>query len=406
MKINPGKTIDELIVAISFVTDLEGDKKIYHAWRVAIIATKLAGLKVKSHKRKDIFYACLLHDIGGVGLPHHIIHYLQRRDKTSHSILLSHPIIGAQLIWSIPNMDSPSKFILDHHEWFNGEGYPRGKMTREIPLGAQIIRVADFIDINFQQSHRQKLNKISQCIDQASGKEFSRELAKSANNILKRKKFFNQITKRKNIPRLFSKTKGTLPGLDIKKGVDAVGMALETFAQVIDMKHPFTAGHSLRVSRFAMAIGLAMNLAHDEITKLKWAGLIHDIGKLTVSRKILDKPTKLTKKEFKEVMKHAEMTRKIMQMISTFKNITPAASSHHEYFNGSGYPKGLKEYRIPLGSRILCVCDAFDAMTSNRPYRAPLNPQAACREIQRFSGTQFDPQIVKEAIPILKSLSV
>lgn len=406
MKVNPSKTIDELITAITFVTDVEGRKKIYHAWRVAIIAANLAKPQVKSRKIKDIFYAALLHDIGAVGLPHHIIHYLERPSKISRNILLSHPIIGSQLIWSIPDMGAASKFILDHHEWFNGSGYPRGKMTREIPLGSQIIRVADFIDIKLQRSRNQSYAVISKKIYEASGKEFSQELAKGAVDTLKRKKFLYQIIKRRNIPKIFYETKDIIDGLNIKKGIDAIGMTLEVFAQIIDMKHPYTAGHSLRVSRYAMAIALAMNLGHNEITKIKWAGLIHDIGKLTVSRKILDKPTTLTRKEFKEVAKHAIMTKKIMMMISTLEDITPVAVSHHEYFNGSGYPKGLKEYNIPLGARILCICDAFDAMTSNRPYRSPFTHITACREIQRLSGVQFDPQIVKEAIPILKSLSV
>jgi HD-GYP domain-containing protein (c-di-GMP phosphodiesterase class II) len=407
MKIKPGRIIEELITAITFVTDVEGDKRFYHAWRVATIATRLAEVKAfKINKIKNIFYAALLHDIGAVGLPHHILYYLERPDRANYNTILSHPIIGSQLTWLIPTMDEPAKLILDHHEWFSGEGYPRGKITTEIPLGSQIIRIADFIDIKLQNRRYQNLKILTNKINEAAGKEFSRELAKVTMNTLKKKRFFHHIAKKKNIPKLFYETKSNINGINIKKGVDAIGLTLEVIAQIIDMKHPYSAGHSLRVSRYAMAIALAMNLSHDEITMIKWAGLLHDIGKVTVSRKILDKSTSLTKGEFKEVSKHPKITEDIMGLIPSLKEITPIAANHHEYFNGSGYPNGLKENEIPFEARILCICDCFDAMTSNRPYRHPLTPQMACREIQKLSGIQFDPKIVKEAIPILRNLSV
>jgi HD-GYP domain-containing protein (c-di-GMP phosphodiesterase class II) len=172
------------------------------------------------------------------------------------------------------------------------------------------------------------------------------------------------------------------------------------------MKHPYTSGHSQRVSRYAMAIALAMNMEHDQITKIKWAGLIHDIGKLRIPRKILDKTDKLSQKEFHRVKKHAMLTDKILNMISTLKSISLIASSHHERFDGTGYPRGLKNNQIPIEARILAVCDAFDAMTSNRPYRMTLNQADACKELEKGAGTQFDPQIVKQSIPLFKNLGL
>ncbi|MCM8757559.1 MAG: HD domain-containing protein, partial [Candidatus Omnitrophica bacterium] len=94
------------------------------------------------------------------------------------------------------------------------------------------------------------------------------------------------------------------------------------------------------------------------------------------------------------------------RMVPSLEELIPIAFYHHEHFNGKGYPYGLKKENIPLGARILCICDAFDAMTSNRPYRPPLSPWIACKKIKALSGKQFDPEIVKYAIPILKSLGV
>jgi len=406
MKTNPTKTVNELITIISYVTDIEGRKNIFHAWRVAIISAQSAQNKVSPQMLKYIFYASLLHDIGGVGFPFHIIHYLANNDKMSRNILLSHPIVGAQLVSNIQEMTEVAELILDHHEWLNGRGYPRAKTKNKILFGSQVIRMADSIDIALQTGRYRNLKKIKERLSLNINKEYSKNLFDAAFDILKQGGLFNRIIQHRNIPLIFRKTKDNVGSIRIPLRIDAIGKTLEFVAQVIDMRHPYSAGHSLRVSRYALAIALAMKLEHDEVTQIKWAGLIHDIGKINISRYIMNKPTRLTKKEFQEVKKHASLTRKIMEMLPSLKDIVNTASSHHEYFDGSGYPKGLKGNRVPFGARILVVCDAFDAMTSNRPYRTSLTPAEACEELSKLSGKQFDPEIVKVAIPLLRNLGL
>jgi len=160
MKINPSKTVNELVSALSYVADIERGKNIYHAWRVAILSTRFAKNRVGSQALKYIFYASLLHDIGGIGFPYHIIHYLKRNDKMSRHVLLSHPIIGAQLVSNIPEMSEVAKLILDHHEWVNGRGYPRQKTKNNIPFGSQVIRLADSLDIALQTGRYHNLKKL------------------------------------------------------------------------------------------------------------------------------------------------------------------------------------------------------------------------------------------------------
>lgn len=406
MQINPTKTVNELISVLAFIADIAENKKTYHAWRVAILSSQLAKNKVSPQDLKNIFYASILHDIGAVGLPNHIIHYLQRNDKITHNILLSHPIIGAQLVSNIPQMTPAAKLIIDHHEWINGKGYPRGKKEKSIPWGSQVIRLADSIDIALQTNRFKRLIELKDKMLFNVSCEYSKKLFGRALNILKKDRFFYKILKRSKIPSIFREIKDYVGPIHIPPKIDAIGTTLEVLAQIIDMKHPYASGHSLRVSRYAMAIALAMNLDHDEITRIKWAGLIHDVGKFSIPRNIMDKPTKLTKKEFQEVKKHAQITQDIINLIPTLKELIPIAAAHHEYFDGSGYLKGLKQYEIPLGARILVVCDAFDAMISNRPYRKPLTPQGACREIRKFSGKQFDPGIVKQALPLFMHLGL
>jgi len=404
VKTNPTQTIDELITALSFIIDVEGKEEFYHAWRVAILAAKFSS-KVGPKKRKEIFYAALLHDVGGIGLVRHIIHFLKQENKNNRNALLSHPIIGGQLVSIIPRMNPSAKLILDHHEWFNGLGYPRGKINKYIPLGSQLIRAADSIDIAMRYKRYKKLKAIRIRIMESANKEISKNISTLAINTLKKQRFFYTILNEGNIPKVFYEIKEDVGQIHMAKGIDTIGRTLEVIAQIIDMKHPFTAGHSTRVARYAMAIALAMKLEHDEVTRIRWAGLIHDIGKLTVSRKILDKPTKLTKDEFMRIKQHPGVTHKMLDMIPTLREIAPIAAGHHEYFNGSGYPLGLKAKEAIIGARILTVCDAFDAMTSNRPYRKPYTPQQACQQIRKLSGIQFDPEIVKVAIGIFKNLS-
>ena len=133
MKIDTSRTINELLVALSYVIDSEQNKNLLHSWRVSVMSALFAKRNVSAKKRRSIFYASLLHDIGGMGLPFHIIHYLKNNDRNAQTVLLSHPIIGAQFVSGIPQMSEAAKFILDHHEWIDGKGYPGAKTKKEIP---------------------------------------------------------------------------------------------------------------------------------------------------------------------------------------------------------------------------------------------------------------------------------
>jgi putative nucleotidyltransferase with HDIG domain len=404
MRINPTKCVAEIISVLSYISDVEGTRKLYHSWKVAILAKNISERQINDEKRRDLFYAALLHDIGGISLPFHIIHYLLRQEKVYRNIVISHPIVGAGLTAQIPQMNAASKYILDHHEWIDGTGYPRAKTKEFIPLEAQILRIADAIDILLQSKKYSKLALLIKRLKKNAGREFDVKLLDKAIAVLKQNRLFDRITDEKNIVGLFKHAFAETGFIHIPRRSDAIGKTLETAAEVIDMKHPYTAGHSLRVGHYSMQVAKAMKLSHDDITKIKWAGLLHDIGKVNLERKILDKPDSLSKAEYHRVQEHANLTNEIMNLITELKFLAPIASSHHEYFDGSGYPYGLKGEFIPLGSRVISICDAFDAMISNRPYRKNLSPKTACSQIKKRSGRQFDPAIVKIAIPILKNL--
>ena len=152
--------------------------------------------------------------------------------------------------------------------------------------------------------------------------------------------------------------------------------------------------HSNRVSSICMAIASNMNFDNDDVNKIRIAGLVHDIGKIGIDEKILNKPGKLTDDERDQVNKHPEVGWRILSSASEFSELANFILDHHERWDGRGYPNGLKGEDIPLEARIIAVADSYDAMTSERSYRSGLSQEEAIAELQRCSGTQFDPEIV------------
>jgi len=162
--------------------------------------------------------------------------------------------------------------------------------------------------------------------------------------------------------------------------------------------------HSKRVSGICEAIANRMDLNKDDVNQIRVAGLMHDIGKIGIDDKILNTPQALDDDEWKEIRKHPEVGYRILHSVTEFSEIAGDILAHHERWDGEGYPRGLIGEEIPLRARIIAVADAFDAMTIGRPYKKALNKEEAINEIQRCSGTQFDPEIVKVFIAmILKS---
>jgi putative nucleotidyltransferase with HDIG domain len=166
-------------------------------------------------------------------------------------------------------------------------------------------------------------------------------------------------------------------------------------AEAVEKKSPWTAGHSKRVTRYALVIAKAMGWDENRMEELRVTGLLHDIGKIGVPGLILNKAGKLTDVEYAIVKRHPEDGAQILSKMRLFHVFIPAIRHHHEWYNGKGYPDGLRESEIPLAARILAVADAFDAMTADRPYRKGLMSEEAMRRLQEGAGEQFDPEIVE-----------
>jgi len=170
----------------------------------------------------------------------------------------------------------------------------------------------------------------------------------------------------------------------------------EALLAVIGGRDNYTYGHSERVVNYALALAEVLGLSEQELREVKYAAFLHDIGKIELDRKILNKPGRLTEEEYEEVRLHVVHGEDIVRSLKGFGSYQAVIRYHHERFDGQGYPDGLKGQDIPLAARIVAVADAFDAMRSDRPYRKAMSVEGALREILRGAGSQFDPHIAKE----------
>jgi putative nucleotidyltransferase with HDIG domain len=178
--------------------------------------------------------------------------------------------------------------------------------------------------------------------------------------------------------------------------------AIESLNAAVDAKDPYTAGHSHRVQRIALAIGEELRLEQARLDALRFGGLFHDIGKLAVPDSILTKPAGLTDEEYEVIKRHPSDGAKIVEKFSRLRDAVPLIRHHHERWDGAGYPEGLTGESIPLEAGIVGLADAWDAMTTDRPYHRALTVEEAATEIRRGRGSQFSPAVVDAFFTVLR----
>jgi putative nucleotidyltransferase with HDIG domain len=184
---------------------------------------------------------------------------------------------------------------------------------------------------------------------------------------------------------------------------DSFMQAIRALANAIEARDPYTAGHTDRVTRLAELVARRLGWPADRINTLRVGCTLHDIGKIGVPDSILNKPQHLTDEERRKMIRHPVVGHKIIKDIKLFKDAIPYVISHHERFDGTGYPRGLKGKDIPVEGRLLAVVDTFDAIMSDRPYRKGAELKVAVQELVDHCGTQFDPDIVTVFIETIRS---
>ena len=187
------------------------------------------------------------------------------------------------------------------------------------------------------------------------------------------------------LSRTCSVLKKRLSGL-LKNSVRAMLAALE-------VRDAYTHGHVVRGSLYALMLGRALKLPREKLIQLELGALLHDIGKIGIPDHILFKPGPLTREEYEIMKRHPMISAKIIASIGSLKPVVPVVRHHQERIDGKGYPDGLKDGEIPLLARIIYISDAFDAMTTDRPYRKAMSEKSALEELERHAGTQFDAKL-------------
>ncbi|MDI6688983.1 MAG: HD domain-containing protein [Actinomycetota bacterium] len=401
----------------------------HHSHKLGILSVHLGKkLGLDSKYLRDIFYAALLHDIGEIAIADNILYnskvlskmqlinvwehpvwgaeiakklpslIYHKRSLTQRQILdiWEHTIIGEEIARQVPSLDGAAFLIRWSHEWWDGSGYPDQLVWDQIPLGSQIINICDTYDALLNDRPYRKAFSNEDTLKEIktfSGVQFNPELAEE---FLSLQPGFEKLLSR--LEREFNALLGEF--LPTEKELasfseDYIMVTLRVFARVIDARHAYTQTHSWRVANIGQEIGEAMKLPSKEIEEIRVAALLHDVGKVAISGLILDKPYYLSKKEFKLIHAHPLRSEEVIRRIPGLEKVAEIVAYHHERYDGLGYPRGLSGSDIPLASIILAVADAFDAMTSDRPYRKALTWEQALGEVERHAGDQFDPEVVK-----------
>jgi putative nucleotidyltransferase with HDIG domain len=382
---------------IEALTDIMGSANSYlhaHARRVAHLARQLAvAMDRPDDEVARLVFAGILCDVGMIGLAEEA--WSTPTPRLPDDMLRRvhrHPVRSEEALDAIPHLHGVAPLVRHHHEWYDGSGYPDGLRGRGIPIGAQILRLADTVAaLGEARPMRDALGsaQIALVVEEYRGLEFGPAVADVFLRLLVEGEIADYD------PAVFQRWLYQAADRLIPAEVSAISAdhLLEMLSSIIDAKDPYTAGHSRRVAILSVAVADRLGLDAEMRAAVWAAGYLHDIGKLSVPVRLLTKPARLDDEERATVHAHPARGAEILAGISALRHLIPAVQHHHERWDGCGYPDGLQAEQIPMSARILTVCDAYDAMTSARSYRPSRDHQDAMDEVASSAGCHFCPQV-------------
>jgi HD-GYP domain-containing protein (c-di-GMP phosphodiesterase class II) len=369
--VNPQVPLHRLILSLSEALDFVHPNVADHQQRVAYIATNLARrLGFRGQDLLDVFHAAALHDIGVIGAENRIkLVHLGDLEKMHW-----HAEAGFNLLKTNPLFARPAEIIRYHHAvWANGT---RAKGTgQDVPLACHIIALADAVE-RWIERDKPVLRQAKPLVEKAvalSGEQFHPECVAAFRQVAGTEAFWLDATS----PRIYSVLLGQVDWPVLTIDEVTLNPIAEVFARIVDAASPWTAVHSAGVAATAVALATRLNFSPRELHLMRAAGYLHDLGKLTVPTRILDKPDRLTEDEFVPIRAHTYYTFRILDTIGGMPQISEWAAFHHERLDGKGYPFHHTADDLTLGSRIMAVADVFTALTEDRPYRAAMSSQGS-----------------------------
>lgn len=399
----PKLTAAQLLAALGYLVDVTPGGCYYHAWRVALVSQRVAAA-IAPEVQRDIFYAGLLHDAGAVGASKHITRYILMRDQIEDVHVRTHTQRGAALLNWLPGMSAAAQFVATHHEWWDGRGYPDGRVGTMTPLGGFILGIATTADTVGCFRSVSNLRSSLSSIATMTGHVWPREVWTALVRSMEDAEFYKTLADPSLLPAAISQKLKELPVPEELDNDEGAERTLHLFAALVDLKDPSTAGHSLRTARRAKALAEYMGYSEADAHTAYRAGLVHDCGRLGIDTHILNKAGRLSEKEMNDVRRHAQMTIETLSCLPDAPGMAALgriAGHDHERYDGTGYPDGLMGEEIPPMSRILSVVDAYDSMVASSNYRF-LTSKGAVVRILQGAGKQFDPEVAKAMAEMAK----
>ena len=305
------------------------------------------------------------------------------REQNNTQLISARCERGADIARMIGFNESVAQAVRGRDEHWNGVGYPDGAKRQETPLLARIVNISQTLEVFAAENGPDAAVKVA---IERSGTWFDPELVKVVSALRKDHLLWARAGADDPRPYVLRME----PGAALPATSERIDSLCRAFAQVIDAKSPYTFNHSVGVAEAAVKIAEGMALAPATIQLLRRAALLHDIGKLSVSNAILEKPGKLSEEQWRVVRLHPVYTRVVLKTISGFENLAFVAAAHHERLNGTGYPDRLMGDQLPLTARIIAVADVYQALAAKRPYREALPPEVVMSIMAKDAGTKLD----------------
>jgi putative nucleotidyltransferase with HDIG domain len=408
----PTVRVSEIISALSYALDLTEGRPMGHSVRSCMIGMRIAaeiGLSVA--EQSDLYYALLLKDAGCSSNASKLFHILSadeiraKRDVKltdwtrvgwdSLQYALTHVATGAPFLERVRTLirlaakqqtescelvkvrcergasiarrigfsEAVAQAIHSLDEHWNGGGYPDGLRGEEIPLAARIMNLSQTLEVFLVDRGKERSIEVAR---KRSGSWFDPNLVRASASLAKRDLLWSGLDQEQAIDQALALEPEERRLLANEETIENICQA---FAEIVDAKSPFTYRHSTGVAEAAIGISRQLGLGEEDITFMRRAALLHDVGKLSVSNTILEKPGALNKDEWDVIKLHPYYTFEVLRRIPGFKELSDIAAAHHEKLNGSGYFRHWNADQLSLEMRILTVADIFDALAAKRPYR-------------------------------------
>jgi putative nucleotidyltransferase with HDIG domain len=412
--------MSDLISALSLALDLTEGQPMGHSVKSCLLGMRLAEiLKLSVPQRSDLYYALLLKDAGCSsnaarmyeifggdervakkevkstdwskitldGLDYLMRNVMPGKSRLDRVLAIANIAIrrkeqseelfqvrcerGEQIARKIGFSEATTQAIYNLDEHWDGKGFPHGLQGEKIPLLARIMNLCQTLEVFVAVNGPQDAFQV---IEDRSGTWFDPQIVAACREMEKDPELWKTLESQDARQKAID-----MEPLSVFQYADDAKLdsVCEAFADVIDIKSPYTHEHSKQVTAYAVAISKRLGLREKDVTTIRRAALLHDIGKLSVPNKILDKPGKLTAQEWETVRLHPYYTQRILERISGFNHLAFIASTHHEKLDGSGYYRNLRAAQLPMSSRAITVADIYDALTAKRPYRDAMPAEKA-----------------------------